>query len=85
MEKCTIPSGYIAAHGHSGLPSLNPARWPSRWPLASMREAARGSMAWQRVIGDEVFGTAIHTTSATRRYTHTLTATVRKGSSLKQR
>jgi hypothetical protein len=35
MEKCTIPSGYIAAHGHSGLPSLNPARWPSRRPLAS--------------------------------------------------
>jgi hypothetical protein len=53
--------------------------------VSSARGVARGSTTQQRVIGDEVFGTSIHTTPATNRYTHTSMVTTEEGFSPGQR
>jgi hypothetical protein len=58
LENPTIPSGLIAAHGHSGLLVKNPAGWPKA--TASARGVTQSPMMQQRLISDEVFTSPIY-------------------------
>jgi hypothetical protein len=78
MEKSTIPSGFTAAHGHSGLLGQSPASWPRQWPLDKptahgrvQSVASAHSVAWRRVIGSKVFTSTIPTAPASSHYTKT--------------
>jgi hypothetical protein len=60
MEKCTIPSGLTATHGHSGVLGQSPASWlmvvafgQPMPPMHGLSEARARSARSHRVVCDQ--------------------------------
>jgi hypothetical protein len=70
------PDGLLIAHGAWEHGQSAHGMWSPHRSASSAHDAVQGSTVRRSTIGDEANGTAIHTTPATRCYTHTSMATM---------